>query len=74
MTGIRPLTGVAELDQIIGRVRHHGMMAGLITNGYLLTAERIERLNRAGLEHMQINSFTPHSVAIWAPWRRRADL
>ena len=44
-----------ELDQIIGRVRHHGIMAGLITNGYLLTAERIERLNRAGLEHLQIS-------------------
>ncbi len=44
-----------ELDQIIGRVRHHGIMAGLITNGYLLTAARIERLNRAGLEHLQIS-------------------
>ncbi len=44
-----------ELDQIIGRVRHHGIMAGLITNCYLLTAERIERLNRAGLEHLQIS-------------------
>src|SRR5204863_8786714 len=27
----------------------------MITNGYLLTAERIERLNRAGLEHLQIS-------------------
>ena len=31
------------------------MMAGLITNGYLLTAERIQRLNRAGLDHLQIS-------------------
>ena len=31
------------------------MIAGLITNGYLLTAERIQRLNRAGLDHMQIS-------------------
>jgi MoaA/NifB/PqqE/SkfB family radical SAM enzyme len=30
-------------------------MAGMITNGYLLTAERIQRLNRAGLEHLQIS-------------------
>ena len=44
-----------ELDRIIARIRHHGIMAGLITNGYLLTAERIERLNRAGLEHLQIS-------------------
>jgi len=44
-----------ELDQIIRRVRTHGMIAGLITNGYLLVPERVERLNRAGLEWLQIS-------------------
>jgi MoaA/NifB/PqqE/SkfB family radical SAM enzyme len=44
-----------ELDDIIRHIRQHGMIAGLITNGYLLTASRIERLNRAGLEHLQIS-------------------
>jgi MoaA/NifB/PqqE/SkfB family radical SAM enzyme len=44
-----------QLDDIIGRVRRHRIIAGLITNGYLLTAERIQRLNRAGLEHLQIS-------------------
>ena len=44
-----------ELDEIVRHIRHRGMMAGLITNGYLLTAERIERLNRAGLEYLQIS-------------------
>jgi MoaA/NifB/PqqE/SkfB family radical SAM enzyme len=44
-----------ELDEIIARIRRRGMLAALITNGYLLTAERIERLNRAGLEHLQIS-------------------
>jgi len=44
-----------DLDLIIARVRRQGMIAGLITNGYLLTAERIQRLNRAGLEHLQIS-------------------
>jgi MoaA/NifB/PqqE/SkfB family radical SAM enzyme len=44
-----------DLDQIIARVRSHGSLAGMITNGYLLTRERIERLNRAGLEHLQIS-------------------
>ncbi len=44
-----------ELDDIIRRIRHHGMIAGMITNGYLLTADRIEKLNRAGLDHMQIS-------------------
>src|SRR5204862_1371870 len=40
-----------ELDNLIRRVRDNGALACLITNGYLLTAERIERLNAAGLEH-----------------------
>src|SRR3989440_11890853 len=44
-----------ELDEIIAHIRKRRMMAGMITNGYLLTAERIQRLNRAGLEHMQIS-------------------
>jgi organic radical activating enzyme len=44
-----------DLDQIIARVRSHGVLAGMITNGYLLTRERIEGLNRAGLEHLQIS-------------------
>src|SRR2546421_1155523 len=44
-----------QLDEIIARIRSHGMIAGLITNGYLLTAERIQRLNRAGLDHLQIS-------------------
>ncbi len=44
-----------ELDDIIRRIRKHGIIAGMITNGYLLTAERIERLNRAGLDHLQIS-------------------
>jgi len=44
-----------DLDLIVARIRKHGMIAGMITNGYLLTAERIQRLNRAGLDHMQIS-------------------
>ncbi len=44
-----------QLDDIIRRVRSHGILAGLITNGYLLTAERIQALNQAGLEHLQIS-------------------
>ncbi len=44
-----------DLDSLIARIRRRGAMAGMITNGYLLTADRIQRLNRAGLEHMQIS-------------------
>jgi MoaA/NifB/PqqE/SkfB family radical SAM enzyme len=44
-----------ELDDLIVRIRRRGSIAGMITNGYLLTADRIRKLNRAGLEHMQIS-------------------
>lgn len=44
-----------ELDELIRYIRSKGIIAGMITNGYLLTAERIQRLNRAGLDHMQIS-------------------
>jgi MoaA/NifB/PqqE/SkfB family radical SAM enzyme len=54
-----------ELDDVIRHIRCRGMIAGLITNGYLLTAERVERLNRAGLEHLQISidNATPDEVS-----------
>lgn len=44
-----------QLDELISHIRGHGMIAGLITNGYLLTPERIERFNRARLDHLQIS-------------------
>lgn len=44
-----------DLDLLIARIRSRGMIAGMITNGYLLVADRIKRLNRAGLEHLQIS-------------------
>jgi MoaA/NifB/PqqE/SkfB family radical SAM enzyme len=44
-----------QLDEIISRIRLHGMVAGLITNGYFLVPDRIQRLNRAGLEWLQIS-------------------
>jgi MoaA/NifB/PqqE/SkfB family radical SAM enzyme len=44
-----------ELDEILRAIRSHDIIATIITNGYLLTPERIERLNRAGLEHLQIS-------------------
>jgi MoaA/NifB/PqqE/SkfB family radical SAM enzyme len=44
-----------ELDEIISRIRSHKMIAGLISNGYYFTPERIKRLNKAGLEYLQIS-------------------
>jgi MoaA/NifB/PqqE/SkfB family radical SAM enzyme len=44
-----------DLDDIIAAMRRRGVIAGMITNGYLLVPERVKRLNRAGLDHLQIS-------------------
>jgi MoaA/NifB/PqqE/SkfB family radical SAM enzyme len=44
-----------DLDEIIRAMRRRGVLACMITNGYLLVPERIRRLNRAGLDHLQIS-------------------
>jgi MoaA/NifB/PqqE/SkfB family radical SAM enzyme len=54
-----------ELDEVIRHIRRRGMIAGMITNGFFLNKERIERLNAAGLEHLQISidNATPDEVS-----------
>src|SRR5713101_5404018 len=42
-----------DLDRLISHIRGYGIIAGMITNGYLLTAQRVRQLNDAGLDHMQ---------------------
>jgi organic radical activating enzyme len=42
-----------ELDDIIRLIRRRSSIATLITNGYLLTPDRIQRLNHVGLDHLQ---------------------
>jgi MoaA/NifB/PqqE/SkfB family radical SAM enzyme len=44
-----------HLENIIARSRKHGILTGLISNGYLLTVEKIKKLNQAGLDHLQIS-------------------
>jgi MoaA/NifB/PqqE/SkfB family radical SAM enzyme len=44
-----------DLDTLIRRVRGGGAIATLITNGYLLTPDRIKALNAAGLDYLQIS-------------------
>jgi MoaA/NifB/PqqE/SkfB family radical SAM enzyme len=65
ISGGEPLTH-PQLDDIIRRMRHTGAIAGMITNGYLLNVERIERLNQAGLDHMQISidNLVPDEVSV----------
>jgi MoaA/NifB/PqqE/SkfB family radical SAM enzyme len=54
-----------EIDEVIRHIRRRGIIAGMITNGFFLNQERIERLNRAGLEHLQISidNVTPDEVS-----------
>ena len=59
-TGVITLSGGEpllhpELDAIISSIRKNATLAGLITNGYLLTADRIRKLNEAGLDYLQIS-------------------
>jgi MoaA/NifB/PqqE/SkfB family radical SAM enzyme len=65
MSGGEPLLH-PDLDDIIRRIREDGMIATVITNGYLLTRARIHRLNRAGLDHLQISidNLTPDDVSV----------
>ncbi|HVF88207.1 MAG TPA: radical SAM protein [Pyrinomonadaceae bacterium] len=44
-----------QLDDIIRHIRECGMIAGLISNGYYMTPQRIKRLNDAGLQYLQIS-------------------
>jgi MoaA/NifB/PqqE/SkfB family radical SAM enzyme len=44
-----------DLDDLIRHIRSHHRIVTLITNGYLLSPDRIRSLNRAGLEHLQIS-------------------
>jgi MoaA/NifB/PqqE/SkfB family radical SAM enzyme len=44
-----------DVVAIIQHIRKRGSLAELITNGYLLTVSRIQELNAAGLDHLQIS-------------------
>lgn len=44
-----------DLDEIIREIKKTGAIAGMITNGYLINEARINQLNAAGLDHLQIS-------------------
>src|SRR5215813_2408451 len=54
-----------DLEEIIRHLRKRGIYAGMITNGFLLSKERIQKLNDAGLEFLQISidNVTPDEVS-----------
>ena len=44
-----------ELEQVVAHIRRRGIIATVITNGYLLTEHRIKSLNAARLDYLQIS-------------------
>jgi MoaA/NifB/PqqE/SkfB family radical SAM enzyme len=54
-----------QIYEIFAHIRSRGMIAGLISNGYFMTRERIEKLNQAGLEYLQISidNLTPDEIS-----------
>ena len=44
-----------DLDELVAHARRRGMIVTLISNGYYLSPERIDKLNQAGLDHLQIS-------------------
>ena len=54
-----------EIYDVVERIRKHGMIAGLISNGYYFQPEKIQKLNAAGLDYLQISidNVTPDEVS-----------
>jgi len=55
-----------ELEEVIRHIRKRGMIAGMITNGFLLSVDLIKSLNDVGLKNLQIciDYVTPDEVSI----------
>ncbi len=64
-TGGEPLLH-PDLDRVIRAARRHRMIVTLITNGFRLSRQWIERLNAAGLQGMQISidNLKPDNVSM----------
>jgi len=64
-TGGEPLLH-PQLDEVIAAARAHGMIVTMITNGFKLSRDWIERLNAAGLQGMQvsIDNLEPDAVSM----------
>jgi MoaA/NifB/PqqE/SkfB family radical SAM enzyme len=44
-----------DIEEIIAYISVKGISSGLLTNGYLLSPNRIQKLNAAGLDYLQIS-------------------
>lgn len=54
ISGGEPLLN-PQLEDIVRRIRSHGIVATLISNAYLFSPQRIRALNEAGLDYLQIS-------------------
>jgi MoaA/NifB/PqqE/SkfB family radical SAM enzyme len=65
LTGGEPMTH-PQHNEVIRRIRSHGMVATTITNGFLMTKASIEGMNEAGLQELQISidGIKPDAVSI----------
>lgn len=54
-----------EIYDLVAHIRHHGMIAGLISNGYYFQPLKIKKLNQVGLDYLQISidNVTPDDVS-----------
>ncbi len=54
-----------HIFEIIHHIRNHNMLCGLISNGYYMTRENIQKLNAARLDYLQISidNVTPDEVS-----------
>jgi len=62
-----------QIADLVRHIRRRGLLAGLITNGFLLSPRLIEDLNRAGLDYLQlsVDNLAPDDVSMksWRPLR-----
>ncbi len=54
LTGGEPLLH-PDIEEVIAHVRRRGMLAVMVTNGYLLNVAKVQKLNGAGLDRLQIS-------------------
>src|ERR1700739_174464 len=48
-----------DIDEVIRHIRRRGMIAGMITNGFLLDKKTIDKLMPPGLEMLKLSTNTP---------------
>jgi len=60
-----------HIPDLVRHIRRRGLLAGLITNGYLLSPRLVQDLNHAGLDYLQVSvdNLAPDEISMksWRP-------